>query len=151
MLVRAHLETKSREVITASPSTPVDDAMELLIENKIGCLPVIDENRLIGIISDKDIFHKIFEKKTDYASLHVKDMMTTELIVGVPDDELSYIAGVMDRNWIRHVPIVDGEKLVGLISLGDIIKAQTEHAKIENRYLKLYTDGLGLRDKSSDD
>jgi len=151
MLVRTHLEEKPKELVTARPSTTIDDAMDLLINNKIGCLPVVSDNdQLVGIISDKDIFRKIHEKKTDYLSLKVADMMTTDLIVGLPEDELNYIAGVMDHNWIRHVPIVNEDQLVGLISLGDIVRTQTEDARIENRYLKLYTDGLGLRDKSAD-
>lgn len=151
MLVKTHLEDKPKTLVTANPTTTIDDAMDLLISNKIGCLPVVDDNdQLLGIISDKDIFQKIYEKKTEYMSLKVADMMTTDLIVGLPEDELNYIAGVMDKNWIRHVPIVKEDQLVGLISLGDIIRTQTEHAQIENRYLKLYTDGLGLRDKSAD-
>jgi len=151
MLVKTHLEDKPKKIVTVSPSTSIDDAMDLLISNKIGCLPVVGDNgQLVGIISDKDIFRKIHEKKTDYMSLTVTDMMTTKLIVGLPEDELTYIAGVMDQNWIRHVPIVEENQLVGLISLGDIIQTQTENAQIENRYLKLYTDGLGLRDKSAD-
>lgn len=151
MLVKTHLEDKPKKIVTVHPSATVDEAMDLLIKNKIGCLPVIDDKeQLVGIISDKDIFRKIYDKKTEYLSLNVADMMTTELIVGLPEDELSYIAGVMDKNWIRHVPIVHENQLIGLISLGDIIRNQTEHAQIENRYLKLYTDSLGLRDKSAD-
>ncbi|UCD17125.1 MAG: CBS domain-containing protein [Candidatus Zixiibacteriota bacterium] len=151
MLVKALMRSKKRELITVRPGTTIDEAMGVLITNNIGCLPVIDDNEtLVGIISDKDIFKKIHETKGDYRDLTVEDVMTTSLIIGLPDDDLSYIAGVMDKNWIRHVPIVEGDTLLGLISQRDIIKAQAENKEIENRYLKLYTEGIHLRDKSAD-
>jgi len=59
----------------------------------------------------------------------------------VPDDEVSYIAGVMTNNRIRHVPIVENKQLAGLVSVGDVVKTQMENIQIENRYLKQYIDG----------
>lgn len=151
MLVKTLLANKPREIITTSKKTSVDAAMDLMISNNIGCLPVVDdEGKLIGIVSDKDIFRKIHDTKDQYHNLTVSDIMTDALIVGLPDDELAYIAGVMDKNWIRHVPILDGEKLIGLVSQRDIIRTQAEHHEIENRYLNLYIDGLHSRDKSAD-
>jgi len=151
MLVKAMLDTKAREVITTTASVSIDEAMDVLISKGIGCLPVIgDDKKLVGIISDKDIFKKVHETKGNYHSLTVGDVMTTDLIVGLPEDETSYIAGVMIKNWIRHVPIVDGDDLVGLVSLRDIIAEATENLKIENRYLNLYMGQLHRRDKSGD-
>jgi len=151
MLVRALMESKPKNLIITDPDTSVDKAMEMLIENGIACLPVVDsEQKLIGIVSDKDIFKKVYETKGDYHNLSVGEMMTTELIVGLPEDDISYIAGVMHKNWIRHIPIVDGDTIIGLVSQTDIIKMQAENIKAENRYLKLYTNSLGSRDKSSD-
>ena len=151
MLVRTLLKEKQRDLITIEPGMPVDSAMETLIANNIGCLPVIDESgKLSGIISDKDIFRKIHETKGEYHNLHVEDVMTTAVIVGLPDDDVSYIAGVMTKNWIRHVPILEGENLIGLVSLRDIIRVQAEKKEVENRYMKLYLEGLHTRDKSAD-
>jgi len=149
MLVKSLLESKSRTVVTVNSWTSVDEAMNLLIDHKIGCLPVIDNSgKLIGIVSDKDIFRKIHETKGEYHSLKVEDVMITDLIVGLPDDDISYIAGVMDKNFIRHVPIVKGDRVIGLVSLRDIVKERAENLEIENRYLDLY---LGMpRDKSGD-
>ena len=67
--------------------------------------------------------------------------MTTDVIVGVPDDEVDYIGGVMDKNGIRHVPILDEGRLVGIITISDIAKAQIKRMEIENRYLKMYMEG----------
>ncbi len=142
---------KSSNVITAKLSTTIDSAMQMLISNNIGCLPITDDNeKLIGIVSDTDIFRKVHETKGNYHELKVADVMTTELIIGLPEDNLSYIAGIMDKNYVRHVPIVEGEKIVGLVSLRDIFQTQAKNREIENRYLKLYLDGLSRRDKSGD-
>jgi len=151
MLARTLLDKKPRNIVTASADMSVDEAMDLLISKNIGCLPVLDaDGKLSGIVSDKDIFKKIHETKGDYHALTVADVMTTELIIGLPDDDLEYIAGIMDKNWIRHVPIVDAEQVIGLISLRDIIKSQIKNTEIENRYLNMYMDMLHRRDKSGD-
>jgi len=148
MQVKTLLESKPKQIVSSNPSTSIDEAMSLLITNNIGCLPVVDdEDMLVGILSDKDIFARIYQTKGNYQSLKVEDVMTTDLIVGLPSDDIEYIAGVMEKNSIRHVPIVDGEQLIGLISLRDIVKTQTVAREVENRYLM---DMLERRDKSGD-
>lgn len=151
MLVKTMLESKPKELVTAKPSTKIDEAMDLLISKNIGCLPVLDEaGKLIGIVSDKDIFKKIHETGGAYHSLSVKDVMSDEIIVGLPDDDISYIAGLMGKNWIRHVPIVENEQLIGLVSQRDIIKTQAKKTEIENRYLKLYLNEMSGPSRSGD-
>jgi len=148
MLVKALLEQKPKNVVTATAETSIDEAMDMLIKNKIGCLPVLDKNqKLIGIISDKDIFEKIHQTKGQYQSLKVQDLMKTELIVGLLDDDINYIAGIMEKNWIRHVPIVDGDNVIGMVSLRDIHRNYVRAKELENRYLM---DMLEKRDKSGD-
>lgn len=148
MQVKTLLESKPKQIVSSNPLTSIDEAMGLLITNNIGCLPVVDdENMLVGILSDKDIFARIYQTKGNYQSLKVEDVMTTNLIVGLPSDDVEYIAGVMEKNSIRHVPIVDGEQLIGLISLRDIVRTQTVAREVENRYLM---DMLEKRDKSGD-
>jgi CBS domain-containing protein len=143
MRVADLLRTKERDLITVAPSATIPEAMELLISNKVSCLPVLGEEDglLVGIISDKDIFRRVHQDYRSFRDTCVKDLMTTELIVGLLEDEISYIAGIMTTNRIRHVPIVDGERLVGLVSVGDIVKTQMEDARIENRYLWQYING----------
>ncbi|HKK21272.1 MAG TPA: CBS domain-containing protein [candidate division Zixibacteria bacterium] len=151
MLVKTLLKTKPRRIITVHPAASVDEAMELLIANGIGCLPVVDDTgALTGIVSDKDIFRKIHELKGEYHQLRVMDVMTSEIMIGLPSDDITYIANVMEKNWIRHVPIVEDEKIVGLVSLRDIIKTLAASTDIENRYLSMYMDGLHSRDRSAD-
>jgi CBS domain-containing protein len=151
MLVKNILAKKDRQLITARPGMAIDQAMELLIENDIGCLPVVSEQgTLVGIISDKDIFKRIHETGGEYHHLKVTDVMSSELVVGLPEDELAYVAGMMAKNVIRHVPILEGEKMVGLISQRDISNNYVENMEFENRYLNLYMDSLHRRDQSGD-
>lgn len=148
MLVKSLLKKKQRSVITAAPETTLAEAMELLISNKIGCLPILDQGKLVGIISDKDIFCKVHETSGNYHRFRVCDVMTTDLVVGLLSDELTYIAGVMDKAQIRHVPIVEAGRLIGLVSQRDIIKWQAKDHEVQNRYLNLYMNSLGSRDLS---
>jgi len=142
MQVRDVLRSKSKKLVTARESLDILGAMSLLIENRISCLLVTDEERnLRGIISDKDIFRVCYEKHCDFTSMTLTDLLTSDVIVGVEDDELGYIAGLMTNNRIRHVPIVDGEKLVGLVSIGDVVKTQMADLQAHNRYLHQYIDG----------
>lgn len=141
MIVKDLLRQKDRRLITTTVDTPIESAMALLIDNKISCLPVLNGDRLIGIVSDKDIFRTVYKSKERYRDHTVADMMTTDLIVGVPDDTVGYIAGLMTQNRIRHIPILDGETLIGLLSVGDIVKTQMEDIRIENRYLKDFIQG----------
>ena len=139
MKVSDILREKNIKVITTNPDETIHRAMEILITNKISCLPVLDtDNNLIGIISDKDIFKAVFEDQHGFASATVDALMSRDLIVGLPDDDISYISGVMTQNRIRHIPVVEKDKLIGLVSLGDIVKTQMDKIKIENRYLKDY-------------
>ena len=141
MLVKDLLRQKDRRLVTTTAATSLETAMGLLIDNRISCLPVLDNHRLIGIVSDKDIFRVVYETKERYRNHKVADFMTTDLIVGVPEDTIGYIAGLMTQNRIRHIPILEGETLVGLLSVGDIVKTQMEDIRIENRYLKDYILG----------
>jgi len=142
MLVKELLKNKNRGVITATSSMSIPDAMDLLISHQISCLPVLDEEGILtGIVSDRDIFRAVHKDKVGFKKLKVGDLMTRELMVGVPDDDIQYIGGVMTQNHIRHIPIVEKNNIVGLISIGDVVKAHIDSIEVENRYLRTYITG----------
>ncbi len=142
MKVKDLLKNKRREIITADTSMSIVKAMELLIENQIGCLPVLGyNNQLVGIISDTDIFKTIYNNQDNFKSFTVGNLMTTDVLVGVPDDEIDYIGTMMAENGVRHIPILEDDKLVGIVTISDIAKAQIKRMEIENRYLKMYMEG----------
>jgi len=142
MLVRDILKSKQRGIVTVSRDASVGEAMDLMISHRISCLPVAyGDYELEGIISDKDIFRSIHKNPNGFTTLKVADLMTVNVIVGLADDDVSYIAGIMTNNRIRHVPIVDNRRVVGLVSIGDVAKTQMESVEVENRYLKQYISG----------
>ena len=142
MQVRDILKAKGHQTRTIGPDQKIKEAMQLLLEHKISCLPVVaPAGDLLGIVSDKDIFRRAFEMPESFLECVVSEIMTSDLIIGLESDEIDYIAAIMTKNRIRHIPIVDSDRLVGLVSVGDVVKSRLEHIEIENRYLKQYIDG----------
>ena len=139
MKVRDLLCGKGTAVATIQPEATVHDAMAALVNLRIGSLVVTNtEGRMIGIITERDLLRECTLHNEQITQTRVGEVMTTHLIIGVPDDEVSYVMGVMTHNRIRHLPIVSGDHLEGIISIGDVVKAQLEEVAVENRYLRDY-------------
>jgi len=142
MDVKKVLDAKQRDVVTISPEATLNDTMGMMIDKKIGSLPVTTKDGdLVGIVSDKDIFRAIYDNDSGFRGLTVKDLMTTDLVVGLVDDDINYIAGLMMNKKIRHIPILEEKRIVGLVSIGDVVAAQMKHMEIEVRYLRMYMEG----------
>lgn len=136
------LTTKSHDVITITGDKTVHDAIKVLVEHNIGALLVVDEKEeLVGIISERDILRESAERDRELRKTKVRDVMSTDLIIGVQDDDISYTMGIMTNNRIRHLPVMDNERIVGIVSLGDVVKAQLDEREYDNRYLKQYMFG----------
>jgi CBS domain-containing protein len=131
MNISSILSTKRGEVFTIGPDGSVGDAISKLAELNIGALVVTDDDgNVVGIVSERDIIHLI-ARETGSLSFLVKEVMTKEVIVGLPEDDLMSVAHTMTERRFRHLPIVDGRRLVGIISIGDILKAQRDHYRGE--------------------
>lgn len=143
MKVKDLLAQATRPPKTAAGETTIHEAMKILIENKIGSLIVVDDdNTPVGIITERDIFRLGYKFDGDIMSMKIADHMTRELIIGVPDDDVDYIARVITQKRIRHIPILDeNRKLCGILSIGDILKTKLEMAEVHLRYLKEYITG----------
>jgi CBS domain-containing protein len=120
------LTTKGADVITVGPELSIKDSLTLLVKYNIGALVVIDENNhLVGILSERDIIRRAAES-ADVFSLLVDQLMTKEVVVCDSKDDLMSVAHMMTEKRFRHVPVVDEGKLVGIVSIGDILKAQRD-------------------------
>ena len=91
---------------------------------------------IVGIITERDLLGECAVHPEGLKEMTVREIMSTNPIIAIPEDEVAYIMGIMTHNRIRHLPILDGERLAGMISIGDVVKAQLEAAEFENRYLK---------------
>ena len=131
MKVNSILSTKGREVITIHPQQTIRAAVELLSRHKIGALVVVEaEDRLVGIISERDVIRRAAVDENVF-SLPVAEVMTRKVITGVPQDDLFSVAHTMTERRFRHLPIIDNDRLVGIISIGDVLKAQRDQYRGE--------------------
>ncbi|MBI1847759.1 MAG: CBS domain-containing protein [Candidatus Rokubacteria bacterium] len=118
------LATKGSGVVTVRPDQTVREAIAELSRHNIGALIVVEaDNRPVGVVSERDIVREAARNEGLFA-LPVSQIMTTDVTTGQPNDDLKSVASTMTEKRIRHLPVVDQGKLVGIISIGDIVKAE---------------------------
>jgi CBS domain-containing protein len=152
MQIRDILKEKGTKVVTIGPGQAIHDAINKLNEHGIGALVVTDEGEeIVGIITERDVlricgsnYARLFEPTVQEESagpILVQDAMTKELIIGIPDDDINYVMGIMSKNHMRHLPVLDNGSLTGIISMGDLVNARLEEKVFENRTLRSYIQG----------
>jgi CBS domain-containing protein len=139
--VSAILAHKGSAVWSIAPNATVFDAIQLMADKNVGALPVLENGKLMGIISERDYTRKVILKGKSSKETPVRDIMTVELVTAHPGDSISECMHVMTEKRVRHLPVMEGVEMVGLVSIGDlvrrIISAQT--ATIDN--LEKYITG----------
>lgn len=140
MKLRDILHTKGGDVHSISPTDTLGQAVDKLVSNNCGALVVLDGDRMAGIITERDILKACAELKSPLEAT-VSDRMSTELVTAGPDNDVEHVMGLMTNHRIRHLPILDAGTLVGVISIGDVVKAQHDELSYENRFLKQYIQG----------
>ena len=144
MKLKDILGKKGSKVWTVKASQTIQNALKVLVNQKIGALLVLDEKGgIIGIVSERDIVRGCYQSGKELDAMPVSQLMTKEVVIGSPEDETSYIMGVMTQKRVRHVPVVAGGKLQGIVSIGDIVKSVIEDSQYEIHYLKEYIYGQG--------
>ena len=139
MKVKEILASKGNRVVTIAQESPVLDAMSIFSANRIGSLLVVDkDSKILGIIGARDVLMAVVNHLDEIKTLTVDKIMTTNLIVGSPDDSIDYLLTIMTENRIRHVPIFENKELKGMVSIGDVVKSQLKETHAENKYLKDY-------------
>ena len=120
--VRQLLEAKSPEVIAIGPEAPVIDAIRLMAERGIGALLVMQGARLAGILSERDYARKIVLQGRSSRDTPVRDIMTAEVVTVAPGDSIDHCMQLVTDRRIRHLPVLDGGAVVGVLSIGDLVK-----------------------------
>lgn len=143
MLLKDILKAKGDTVYTIAPEETVEGAVRKLVEHNIGSLLVCPEEdggkgRLAGIITERDILHACASGKCAMGTMKVADAMTAKLITASPDDAVGKMMGLMTAKRIRHLPVLLKGQLVGLVSIGDVVKAQHDQLAMENQFMKDY-------------
>ena len=128
----------NRKVISINENDSLYDAIKVLSEQKIGALPVLNnQEKLSGMLSERDIIQKVsFNKTIDLSHTQIKSIMTTKIITCNQDTESNVLMTIMTNNKIRHIPIIKQGSLIGIVSIGDVVKRLLEKFNLENAELK---------------
>jgi CBS domain-containing protein len=142
MLVHEILSSKESDVVfTIRPNATVNQLLDALAEHNVGALVVSnDGTTLLGIVSERDIVRKLRDVGEPREAL-VQDIMTTDVHVCSPQDNLGDLMGVMTQYRVRHVPVMEGETLVGVLSIGDAVKSRMDQLEFERDQLTHYLHG----------
>jgi CBS domain-containing protein len=139
MKVHQILRSKGSEVASVAPDTPLDTAVQDLDARGVGALVVLDgDRRIVGILSERDVVRALSRRGMALAGVQVSDLMTTEVTTCRPDDDVDAVMAVMTRGRFRHVPVVESGGMVGVISIGDAVKARMQELEHEREALASY-------------
>jgi CBS domain-containing protein len=120
--VQQILQTKGYDIWAIDPDATVYDALNLLAEKNIGALPVVRGATLVGIFSERDYARKVILKGKHSKDTTVREVMTQKPICVAPSDSIEACMALMTANHIRHLPVLEGGRLVGVVSIGDVVK-----------------------------
>ena len=136
--VRQLLDAKTPEIYAIEPDAPVIEAIRLMADKRIGALLVMDGVRLLGIVSERDYARKIMLQGRSSADTPVRTIMTADVISVRLDDTAEHCMQVVTEQRIRHLPVVHGGQVVGVVSIGDLVKAVIEDQQVELDQLQRY-------------
>jgi CBS domain-containing protein len=126
------------DVATTTPAATVSELLALLARYNVGALPVVDGGELVGIVSERDVVRKLHERGRDLLDATVADLMTADVVTCSPRDQAADLARVMTDRRIRHLPVCDDRGLVGIVSIGDLVKARIDQLENEREQLASY-------------
>ncbi|HVI25913.1 MAG TPA: CBS domain-containing protein [Xanthomonadaceae bacterium] len=136
--VRQLLEAKAPEVFAIGPDAPVIDAVALMAEKRIGALLVMQGGRLVGILSERDYARKVVLQGRSSRDTAVRDIMTRDVVSVGLDDSSDRCMQIVTERRIRHLPVLDGDAVLGVVSIGDLVKAVIEDQQMELEQLQRY-------------
>jgi len=139
--VRSVLQSKGNDVWSTAPDTLVFDALKVMAEKNVGALLVMEGNQLVGIFSERDYARKVALKGESSHNIAIRNVMTSGVISVTPDQSIEECMALMTGKHIRHLPILENSKLVGVISVGDIVKAVISQHEETIKHLENYITG----------
>jgi CBS domain-containing protein len=144
MTLQEILRNKGSNVHTIAPDATLEDVVQTLVKHNVGSLVVCEHagcnppGRMVGIITERDILRSVAAHHGPLTSQRVDNAMTSEVVTASPNDSVEEVMGLLTKRRIRHLPVTDQGLLVGLISIGDVVKAQHDELSLENHYLRSY-------------
>lgn len=138
MTVATILDRKGRDVFTLAPQTPISQIVDLLCEKKIGVVLLAEHDKLAGILSERDIVRALAKEGQDVLSQPASAHMTANVICCAENETVVSVMERMTAGRYRHMPVLDGGKLIGLISIGDVVKHRIEQTEKEAADMRAY-------------
>ena len=138
MIIRDILNMKGGTLFSMAPDGKVADAVSLMVKNDIGSLVVMANGRMTGMLTFREVLQALDAQSGNLADLRVKNVMVADPICGNPNDSLDHLREVMTKNHVRYLPVMDGDRLLGVISFHDVAKSVIKETSFENRLLKRY-------------
>ena len=127
-----------KELTVVSKTTTVLEAAQKMTHKRIGAVPVLDGDRITGIFTERDVMNRVVAKNLNPASTTVEQVMTQDLVIGSPEESIEQVEQKMKQYNIRHLPIVSGNKLIGIISLRDLLSAELDEKVEEIKIMTAY-------------
>lgn len=142
MKIKDILARKGGKVVTLTGDCNILEAAQEMVRHNIGAILVVDEsNQPAGIFTERDFTRMVALEGCDSKNTPLAEAMTKELLIGLPEDDVEKALSLMTEKRFRHLPIMDGGKLVGIVSQGDIVKEHSKHHQFEAHYLRDYVTG----------
>lgn len=138
MTVATILDRKGRDVFTLAPQTPISQIVDLLCEKKIGVVMLAEEGKLCGILSERDIVRALAKEGRDVLNQPASAHMTADVICCAENETVVSVMERMTAGRFRHMPVLEGDKLIGLISIGDVVKHRIEQTEKEAADMRAY-------------
>jgi len=135
------LRAKGNEVLTVSPDTPVFGALGVMAEKNVGAVLVVEGERLVGIFSERDYARKVILKGKSSKETPIREVMSSTVLYVTPQRTIEECMVLMTEKRVRHLPVLEGERLVGVISIGDIVKAIIAEQEFMIEQLQNYITG----------
>lgn len=142
MTAKELLETKGKEVISMESNSTVEAAIEMMAGKKISAVLVTENKKPVGIFTERDVLRSYLTKKgISFNGIYLREVMTANLIIAEPDEDLCNVMSVMIEKGIRHMPVSDKGNIIGMLSIRDVLKTQVGSMRSEIHYLKDYISG----------
>ncbi len=137
MSVRDLMSKKGSDIISVRPEDTVETVATLLATNNIGAMPVRDaERKLVGLISERDVIRGFMQRGCQVVKMTAKQLMTPKVVTCKISDDIKNVAENMARRHFRHMPVLDGDELVGMISLRDVLEGRLQQTELEVNVLR---------------
>lgn len=142
MNVKELLDAKGHEVISLEGDLTVEDAIKVLAGRKISAVLVTKNSKPAGIFTERDVLRSYLQAGTNFSGVPLEQVMTADIIVAEPDEDLCNVMSVMIEKGIRHMPVSEKGRIVGMLSIRDVVRTQVGKLKTEIHHLKDYLSGI---------